>query len=365
MRRAIGSGHSAGTHRTAYQSPQRSHFLETRMRSRMSGLLSHSECEALLLTAKSTPSRSREPLHSNVTQEASAGWMPLNFIEPAPLSSTAVELLVAIQAGLCQQLEKLFQLSLGTAIRFRPVGLNTVRFDTPDLNDSSLACQFSNPAEPLPWRVSWQPELAHTLIALLLGGDQTEPIGSTSGSLSEIENRLLIRLCKTFLEAFDNTNSIASLNHPWVTTTERDSRVAPPEIGADSFLRASFEVSCNGRNGLVDCWLPSASVIERRPLKTPMPEPELLPGPTPALANSLEQLRCSPKFKIAAELDCIKLRATQVAELSIGDILMTDVSQLDDVSLRLDGRKLFGCTAGALDGKKSVRLSTFAHSDVD
>ncbi len=331
----------------------------------MSGLLSHSECEALLLTAKSTPSRSRETLHPNLTQEASAGWMPLNFIEPAPLSSTAVELLVVIQTGLCQQLEKLFQLSLGTAIRFRPISLNTVRFDTSDANDSSLACQFSNPAEPLPWRVSWQPELAHTLIALLLGGDRTIPIGSTNEPLSEIENRLLIRLCKTFLEAFDNTNSIASLNHPWVTTTERNPRNASPEIGAASFLRASFEVSCNGRCGLVDCWLPSASVIERRPLKAPMPQTELLTGATPALANCLEQLCRSPKIAIAAELDRIKLRAIQVAELSVGDILMTDVSQFDDVSLKLDGRKLFRCTAGALDGKKSVRLSTFAGSDVD
>ena len=331
----------------------------------MSGLLSHSECEALLLTTKSTPSRSREPLHPNLTQEASAGWMPLNFIEPAPLSSTAVELLVAIQSGLCQQLEKLFQLSLGTATRFRPVGLKTVRFDTSDVNDSSLACQFSNSAELLPWRVSWQPELAHTLIGLLLGDGRTEPTGPTNGPLSEIENRLLIRLCKTFLEAFDNTDSIASLNHPWVTTTERDPRIAPPEIGAASFLHASFEVSCNGRNGLVDCWLPSASVIERRPLKTPVPQPELLPGSPPALANCLEQLCRSPKIAIAAELDRIKLRAIQVAELSVGDILMTDVSQFNDVSLRLNGRKLFGCTAGALDGKKSVRLSTFARSDVD
>ena len=331
----------------------------------MSGLLSHSECEALLLTAKSAPSRSRETLHPNLTLEASAGWMPLNFIEPAPLSSTAVELLVAIQAGLCQQLEKLFQLSLGTAICFRPVGLGTVRFDTSDVNDSSLACQFSNPAEPLPWRVSWQPELAHTLIALLLGGNRTEPIGSINGPLSEIENRLLIRLCKTFLDAFDNTNSIARLNHPWVTTTERDPRIVPPDIASASFLRASFEVSCNGHNGLVDCWLPSSSVIERRPLKTPMPKAELLTPPPPALADCLEQLYRSPKIAIAAELDRIKLRATQVAELAVGDILMTDVSQFDDVSLRLDGRKLFGCTAGALDGKKSVRLSTFARSDVD
>ena len=333
----------------------------------MSGLLSHSECEALLLTAKSTPLCMQETLRPNLAQEASAGWMPLNFIEPTPLSSTAVELLVAIQTGLCQQLEKLFRLSLGAAIRFRPVGLSSVRFGTSDVSDLSLACQFSNPAEPLPWRVSWQPELAHTLIALLLGSDRTEPIGPTNKPLSEIENRLLIRLCKTFLEAFDNTNSIASLNQPWVTTTERDPRIVPPELGVASFLRVSFEVSCNCHNGLVECWLPSASVTGCRPLKikTPIPNAELQTGSTTIPANCPEQHRCSPKVTIAAELDRIKLRAIQISELSIGDILMTDVSQFDDASLRLGGRKLFRCAIGALDGKKTIRLSTFAQPDVD
>ncbi len=331
----------------------------------MSGLLSHSECEALLSAAKSTSLCSRETLPPILKHEASADWTPLNFFEPAPLPAKAVELLVAIQTGLCQRLEKRFQSLLGAAIRFRPVGLEVVRFDAYGVDSLSRTCQFFSPAEPLPWRVSWEPEMANTLIGLLLGGDRAKPSRSTSEPLSEIENLLLIRLCKTFLEVFDNTASIASLTHPRTPTIEYGPTIIPPELAAASFLRVHFEVSCNDRSGLVECWLPSASVTEGRFREVSVPESEPLTGPTPNPASCVELLAHSPKIAIAAELARIKLKTIQVSELTIGDILMTDVSQFDDASLSLGGRRLFRCAIGALDGKKSVRLSTSASSDVD
>ena len=74
--------------------------------------------------------------------------------------------------------------------------------------------------------------------------------------------------------------------------------------------------------------------------------------------NEDRQTRPVPqtRLELIAELATLKLRTSELAGLAVGDVLFTDVGQLNVATLRLANQNLYQAAVGTLAGKKAVRL---------
>lgn len=318
----------------------------------MGELLSHSEIETLLSAVESVPPRAGMAPQFEPRPADPSNWESHDFREPEPLPRNAIELLQGLHAGLCQQLAHRFHLLLHSPVDFRPVGLNQMRFDecAKDSTPPDLICQMGSPTQSSPWLICWQPALAHSLINRLLGGAVLRPSDSPAAAPSEIEVRLLNRLCCAVLD------ELARFAEPGQQGPLHEMTVVPsplrkqPELAGTPYLCVSFEVVCDGDRGLMHCWLPKTQFAPRHEAERGLPYRSsgtgLLSAPTQ-----------HAKIELLADLANLKLRVSEIADLAIGDILMTDITQLDGATLRLADKALYQVAIGTLTGKKAVRIA--------
>ncbi len=318
----------------------------------MGELLSQSEIETLLSDVEAAPLRAATVIHSELRPGEPSNWESHDFREPEPFSRQAIELLQALHAGLCQQLAQRFQSLLHSTVDVRPVGLNQMRFDecASESALSDLICQIECPTQTTPWLICWQPALAHSLINRLLGGEVLRPSDSPAAAPSSIEVRLLNRLCCAVLDElarFAEPGQLGQLHEMTVVSSPLRKR---PELAATPYLCISFEVGCNDDRGVMHCWLPRTHLVHRQGREGEAPFRTSRPG---LLAAPTQQA----KIELLADLAQLKLRVSEVADLAIGDVLMTDIALLDDATLRLANRALYQVAIGTLAGKKAVRLA--------
>lgn len=318
----------------------------------MGELLSHSEIETLLSAVEAVPPRAATVTHPELRPDEPSNWESHDFREPEPLSRQAIELLQALHAGLCQQLARRFHSLLHSIVDVRPVGLNQMRFDECASESASpdLICQIESPTQSTPWLICWQPALAHSLINRLLGGAVLRPSDSPPAAPSEIEVRLLNRLCCAVLDElarFAEPGQLGQLREITVVSSPFRKR---PELAGTSYLCVSFEVVCDDDRGVMHCWLPKTHLAQRQGMECETPFRTSGPG---LLAAPTRQA----KIELLADLAQLKLRVSEIADLAIGDVLMTDIAQLDGATLRLADRALYQVAIGTLTGKKAVRLA--------
>ena len=318
----------------------------------MGELLSHSEIETLLSAVESPPPRAEMVSHAELRPAEPLNWESHDFREPEPLPREAIQLLQALHAGLCQQLARRFNALLHSTVEIRPVGLNQMRLDecASDSTSPDLICQIESPTQSTPWLISWQPTLARSLINRLLGGAMFRPSDSPTEVHSEIEIRLLNRFCSTVLDELGRFAGPSQLGHPHAMTVVPGPLRIRSELAGTPYLCASFEVVCDGDRGLMHCWLPRTHFAQTRPTEQ---EPQLKSSEPGLLAAQTQQA----KIELAADLANLKLRVSEIADLAIGDVLMTDIAQLDGATLRLADQVLYQVAIGTLTGKKAVRLA--------
>ena len=318
----------------------------------MGELLSHSEIETLLSAVESPPPRAETVSHSEPRPAESLNWESHDFREPEPLPHEAVGLLQALHAGLCRQLTHRLNSLLHAVVEIHPVGLVQMRFDECASDSMSLdrICQFESPTLWTPCLVSWQPALAHSLINRLLGGAMFLSDGSPAEVPSEIDVRLLNRLCRAVFDELGRFAEPSSQDHPPEMRVIPSSLQISPELAGTPYLRASFEITCEGDRGLMHFWVPATRFAQTQHTESDSQLRAL--GPS-RLAAQTQQA----KIELAADLANLKLHVSEIAALEIGDVLMTDINQLDGATLRLSGRNLYQVAIGTLSGRKAVRLA--------
>lgn len=176
------------------------------------------------------------------------------------------------------------------------------------------------------------------------------PSDSPTEVPSEIEVRLLNRLCSAVLDELGRFAGPSPLGPPHEMTVVPSPLRIRPELAGTPYLCASFEIVCDGDRGLMHCWLPRSHFAQTRQTEE---GPQFRTSGPGLLAEQTHQA----KIELAADLASLKLRVSEIADLAIGDVLMTDIAQLDGATLRLADRVLYQVAIGTLTGKKAVRLA--------
>lgn len=315
----------------------------------MGEILSHAEVEAILAAIEPSRPGNRPVPTSSV--ESAETWEPHDFRQTEPMQGVALKVVQALHAGICQRWQVRLESLLQSAVNVRAIGAcrSTAAEFLQAVATKSLICHLAPAKSAADSLLVWSLDLVQSLVTGMLGGTVAAATEPTTHAMTSIELRLLGRLNEAVIRELS-----VLLDEPLNVVA------VGPSLDGDSDLSAkapriwfSFEVNIGSVSGLIHLGLPgptpgavlsgrfsgSSDLIQDRAGLTAIP-----PG--------IQQV----SVQVAANLAHVKLRAADLAALQVGDVLMTELSPTETISLQLDGRTLCQATVGTLLGRKALRL---------
>jgi flagellar motor switch protein FliM len=187
----------------------------------------------------------------------------------------------------------------------------------------------------------------------MLGGSVNAIATATPRALSEIEQRLAMRLAacvsSELNRAWESTLELAmSLDR--VETDPRWLSIGPPDSDA---VVASFDVRLGKARGVLRFGIPpqAMDVLERYLSTDPR---ATLRGPHHAAFTGAQVP--DDQAEMTVELSSSPTTAEDIANLNIGDVIATEHRIDDPVVVNLDGEPKFLGRLGATGGRKAVRI---------
>ena len=325
----------------------------------MGEILSHAEVEAILSAVEPSPHRISVSQSAQVPRHDDSAWEAYDFRRPEPCRDDLLHVLGLVHAGLCKQLKTRLSSLLQSSIQVHPVGVcsTTPREFLDGAETPVLICRVSDARQRPHSLLVWELPLAHSLISQLLGGHSGETRNTPYRSATEIELRLLARPNTAFLEELSQVLRIDESSGLSFTSTHTCVDELPQEFTNLPVVWISFEIACSDSRGLLHCGLPRHFVTtEGRALALPSSSDSGF-RPKSITTGPLSQAASGVEVVVSANLARLRLRATDMAALQVGDILMTDATRTGTATLELAGQALFQADIGTTDGKQAVRLA--------
>ncbi len=306
----------------------------------MGEILSHAEVEAILAAIE--PSR---PAIRPTTETPAADpvvWERHDFRHPEALQGAALKVVQALHAGICHRWQGRLELLLQSHINAHPVGAcrSTTAEFLATLTTPHVICRVNHANSSAESLLVWSSDLVQSLVSKLLGGADGQVAESTS-AMTSIELRLLARLNEAVL------GELATLLDDPLTVVAvlQNAQTLPERAAKFPCIWFSVEVAGCGTSGLIHLGIPSISLNS--------------PGQTPpvSLIDSIPPGIQHVCVQVSASLASLKLKTSDLAALQVGDIVMTDLSPSETVSLQLDGHDLCQATIGTHLGRKALRLA--------
>lgn len=312
----------------------------------MGEILSRAEVDALLSSIE--PPRSSGRSTAKVDAFDLDAWERHDVTQPAALHGRALKIVHALHAGICQRWTNGLNALLQSNVDVRPVGAcqSTVSEFLASLQSPHVTCQISHAATAAESLLIWGDQLAQRLIARLLGGTGDVPDDSRVHLMTNIELRLLSRLNDAVLrELAGLLNDSLSVSAVMQQVSE-----VPARIAAFGCVWFSFEVTACGSTGLIHLGIPGASLGLSQPASEPSSKEALISSDM--IPTGIRQVT----VELSASLASLKIKADDLAELQVGDIVMTDLTPKDGVTLRLGDQVFCQAAIGTHLGRKALRL---------
>ncbi|HEY4263649.1 MAG TPA: FliM/FliN family flagellar motor switch protein [Schlesneria sp.] len=310
----------------------------------MGEILSRAEVDAILSSIE--PSRSTARSSASMESVDITAWGRHDITRPAVLQGRALKIAQALHEGICQRWVSGLKGLLPSNVEVRSVGAcqSTVAEFLASLQSPHVTCQVSHTSSAAESLLIWSDQLVQLLIARLLGGTVDEAGESRVHLMTNIELRLLGRLNEAVLRELS-----ALLNDKLtVSAVMQQVSMVPASIAAFSCIWFSFELTASAATGLIHLGIPAASVGLNRSADE-SGEPGLTADTVP---SGIQQVT----VQVAASLASLKVKASDLAALQVGDIVMTDQAPNHGISLQLGDQVVCQATIGTHLGRKALRL---------
>lgn len=229
------------------------------------------------------------------------------------------------------------------------------------------SCCFLAEAAPLTGLLLLEigPAIGLVLVDHLLGGAELQRPVTPCRPLTAIECKLLSRVATAIFDALCEAWREASVQQPRIVRTESDSRLAAIAISDESALVSTFEMAVGEARG---AW---RLVFSRRSLLPILSRLHAAPGASAAInaaagANSIESAARSESacVPIVVQLASARLTESELRELAVGDIIVTDNSPADPAQVFVDGHHRYTGNPGQFNGRKAVRVGDALPAEV-
>ncbi len=217
-----------------------------------------------------------------------------------------------------------------------------------------------NLLKPMPLEGNWildiSPSLLYPIIDRMLGGAAT-PESAMKRPLSEIEIRLTTRITSAFLRdltiAWSNAVSLR-VEVERIESNPQLVQIVPPN---EVVILVSFELTMGKTRGMVNLCIPF-NTIER--IGSKLTNNSWIgyasSRSTEASQKQISNLISESVTEVVVTLARSTLRATDLLNLQVGDIVSTEKDIRDPLEVEVQGLVKFTAKAGALKGRKAIEL---------
>jgi flagellar motor switch protein FliM len=268
--------------------------------------------------------------------------------QPSDLSPSGRRWLYALEKKLAAELGPALSTPLQIAVDVQPAGIERLSYGKFIAGLAAPTC--FNVLKAAPWNECFLLDvdlsILYPMIDRLLGGccdDEPAP----RRPLSEIELPLAARLVRAMLEPFRSVwRDVAGLEIETlrVDNNPRLSRTLPSD---ERMVSLGFQLAIGGRSGMLRFGLPCRAV-ERFQAEQEKAD---------ATAATEDAAESETLVEIDVTVATTSLMAGELADLRVGDILVTETAAENPLVVSVAGRPKFLAAPGVHRGRKAVRIT--------
>jgi flagellar motor switch protein FliM len=267
-----------------------------------------------------------------------------------------------VHERLVRKLRQSFSALIGASANVEMAGLEMLRFGTfrNRLQVGAPMSMFT--MAPLRGQalIMMTPSLAFQLVDRIFGGPGHAPEFTTVREYSAIEFQIFQRVvCRVLGDLAEAWAPVQALDCSFIRTETNPSLIA---LTASEDMVLSLELQLDLGAGATKLLiaLPFAML---EPLRSKLGEPQAAAsGADRAWLRAMEQAVRDADVSVAVELGRCELRAKNVLELKVGDMLPLSTREDDVLDVLVEGRHLLSGVAGVSRGQNAVRVMTLAES---
>jgi flagellar motor switch protein FliM len=335
----------------------------------MSQVLSQDEVDALLQGISTDQVQTEESSHpaeslSAKTQPASMtnDFVPYDFTRAEVSSIGRLPGLEAIFSNFARRLQSMFASELGKSVDAIFEGMEVLPYETLVQNFPLPASLHLVRLEPLRGAgvLVIEARLAFAMIELFFGGSGQNPTKAEGRDFTPIETRFLGKFVERMLRGMEES---------WQAVMQLKGRYLRSEINpyllnaagmGDAMISAAYGINMSPISGSIVFSLPLAAIEEvRGQLKAGIPlgdDPENI-----GIFQRLQQPLLEVELEVQAVVDTVTMSVGEIMGLRPGDVIQLNTSGLDQIELRIEGKRKFLGKAAQRNGSKVFVASQVSH----
>jgi flagellar motor switch protein FliM len=315
----------------------------------MGQILSQSEVDSILSGLDLAPGLSDPPAAS--VESRSVGEAALyDFEHPEPLRRSQLDALRLASVSASQSLQTNLSRALQStvAVKFLGVEQSTYRdYLTTAENPSCIAAFASNDSGGI-WLLDVSRLLVFTFVDCMLGG---QPSDTGAGAIpcrpcTEVETHLIERFLRAVVP--DLAGHFTRRTSLRLMKLVSDVSALSEAESNESVALVSFEVLCGAKQGLMQLCIPWKQVARAQNSAEGVSD----------FRDAIQSGAVKIPVIAAAQIARLKLSTRDLSNLNPGDVLLTDVSSSNEITLEIDGCEIFRGNPGQCQNHKVIRLTS-------
>lgn len=321
----------------------------------MGQILSNSEIEAILSALDFSPNALGRTTEAKEATRSEA--LPLyDFEHPEPLRRPQLEALRFAACAADQRVQTVLAGLLRTTIQVGFLGVEQSTYHDYLVTSESPSCLaiFESNAGDGTWLLEISRSLAFTIVDCQLGGQPSQGSSQTylQRPFTAVETKLIKRAVQAILPEL--ASGLALSNSLLMTNLVTEGALIPEIQSNDAVALISYEIGCGPCKGLMQLCVPWKRAIAN--------SESLISG-----GSDFRELVQAGAGKVPVTANvCVahlKITARELAGLNPGDVLVTDASPSDEITMEVEGQAIFRGSPGTSRDRKVILLKTPVRPD--
>jgi len=323
----------------------------------MADVLSQSEVESLL--AALDPAAAKARGGSQEIEDVSGHVTIYDFKRPERVSKEQMRSFHALHEGFSREFGAALSGMVRSIVEVKLVSVDQLTYSEFVFSLENPTCFNLLRAEPLDGHIilDINPSIIFPMIDRLLGGGRSPQQTVPRRPLTEIELRLLSRLTDLVINglkvAWSNVCEL-KLRVTQVESNPQLVQIVPPN---EVVVLISFELSMGESRGIMNLCIPYNTI---EPLAGKLAANSWTSytqkQADPRQVVNLETGLSSAAVEMVVYLASTRLTASEVVHLAVGDVICTENSKQQALTVCVEGRPKFEGFAGLIKGHKAVRV---------
>lgn len=336
----------------------------------MADVLSQSEVESLLAALEGTAAReAAEAGPTPMSAQAAGERLPAklaqqvsvyDFKRPERVSKEQMRAFHALHEGFSREFGAALSGMLRTIVEVKLISVDQLTYSEFVFSVENPTCFNLLHSAGLEGHLilDLNPSIIFPIVDRLLGGGKDVRHSFPNRPLTEIELRLVSRITGLAIQGLESAWSnicALKLRVSQVESNPQLVQIVPPN---EVVVLISFEITMGEMRGIMNLCIPFNTI---EPLSGKLSS-DTWAAYTKKTADPRQQLNletgvAAARVTMIVSLSETKLTARELANLAVGDVIMTERDQTEGIEVAIEGRPMFWGFPGLLKGHKAVRIA--------